>query len=137
MKIESRLWTQDEHALVKDGFDVINNAHGFGPFKENEPFGFVIYENDVLAAGLDGVIKFDWMYIDILFVFEPFRDRDLGTKLMNMAEDLARERGLSGIYLSTLSWQAAPFYQKMGYEEYAVFENFPNNASKHCFRKYL
>ena len=35
------------------------------------------------------------------------------------------------------SYQAPEFYKKLGYEEYAVVEDWPRGHSKHAFRKRL
>lgn len=49
-----------------------------------------------------------------LAVVHPMRGRGIGTALMNRLHDLARERGLDGVWCHA-QIAAEPFYTKLGY----------------------
>ena len=51
------------------------------------------------------------------------------------AERVARERGCTGIYLDTLSFQALPFYERLGYVPFATLPGFANGSVKHFLHK--
>jgi GNAT superfamily N-acetyltransferase len=73
----------------------------------------------------------------MVWVEEEFRSRDIGTSVMKAAEEWARNKKLTGIYLWTQSWQAPLFYQKLGYECFAELRDLPLGHSRIGFRKYL
>jgi GNAT superfamily N-acetyltransferase len=54
------------------------------------------------------------LYVSILAVWEPFCGKGYGTELMRRAEQYALERGGNGAWLSTFSFQARPFYERLG-----------------------
>lgn len=61
--------------------------------------------------------------IHYLFVDEPFRQSGYGAKLLNKAENIAKEKQCEFVKLDTLSFQALDFYLKQGYEVYGKIEN--------------
>jgi len=61
----------------------------------------------------------------------------MGSQLMRMAEDLAREKECVGIWLDTFSFQAPAFYQKMGYSELGQIVDYPPGHRRHFFQKRL
>lgn len=136
MIIETRSLTSQEETHIRIGFSRHAGTLN-APDYQKETIGFVMYDGDKLAAAFDGDIIWDWFYIDVLYVDDAYRGQDLGTQLMQKAEKLAQERRLTGLYLTTQDWQAVEFYKKMGYSEYAVFDDFPKGFKRHCFRKYL
>ena len=56
------------------------------------------------------------MHIDALWVDEQFRDGGYGSKLMTAVEEYAAAQHHPLVYLETTSFQALPFYRKLGYE---------------------
>jgi GNAT superfamily N-acetyltransferase len=55
----------------------------------------------------------------------PVRKRGFGKELMKRAETYAIERGCTDAYLDTFSFQARPFYEKLGYRVFGTLENHP------------
>jgi GNAT superfamily N-acetyltransferase len=60
-----------------------------------------------------------------------------GAKLIVAAEDEARTQGCHGVYLTTFSFQARPFYEKFGYEVIADIRDYPKGHSHHVLKKSL
>ena len=56
------------------------------------------------------------MHIDALWVAEPHRGGGYGSRLMRSIEEYAAARDHRLVYLETTSFQALPFYRKLGYE---------------------
>jgi hypothetical protein len=56
---------------------------------------------------------------------------------MGCAEDLALERGCVGAWLTTLSFQARGFYERLGYVVFAELENSPRDNARIFMRKKL
>ena len=65
------------------------------------------------------------------------RGQGLGTRLMDAAEDFARERGAVNATLETLTFQAPDFYKKRGYVEFGRLEDLPPGHAKLYLRKAL
>jgi len=82
-------------------------------------------DNGVVAGGFWGCTNFQWLRVQMLFVPEKLRGRGVGAGLMATAEREARERGCRGAIVDTLSFQAGPFYQKIGYELFGILEDCP------------
>lgn len=90
-------------------------------------------EQGQLAGGVIFVVHWYWLYIEILFVHEVFRNQGLGSKLLLEAETYAKTLGCVGAYLDTLSFQAPNFYPKHGYKVLAELEDFPPGPSRKVY----
>lgn len=106
------------------------------PQYEKERVNWLVYEeNDLLIGALTADILWDWIYIDELWVDKNFRSLGIAKKLMKTAEEYAVSHDLTGLWLWTQSWQAAEFYQKLGFVEFARFDDFPKGYQRIGFRK--
>ncbi len=115
-----------EHSRQALGFDVTH-----------KPFGLLVYRDGKLAGSVIGKIFFNWLHIDLIWVDIPYRGSGLGTRLMQQTLQKATGEGLDGIEVWTQSWQAPEFYRKLGYEEFAVLEDFGPGRKRHAFRHYI
>ena len=98
---------------------------------------FLYGPDDVVVGGLIGVTFYDWFYLDLLWVNEALRGRGFGGRLLALAEEKARERGASGVYLSTFSFQSPRFYEKHGYRVFGVLPDFPPGHQRYSMMKEL
>ena len=98
---------------------------------------FVKTDDGEILGGLLGTIWAKRMYVSILAVQEPFRSTGYGTELMSRAEQYAVERGSTDSWLSTFSFQARPFYERLGYRLFGTLENYPNSHSLFFMTKRL
>lgn len=126
-----------EQLAISEGFARHSQQQAAPPFSRQNLSWLVKDNNHKVIAALTADLLWDWLYIDELWVNEAQRGEDLGTKLMLEANNYALARKLSGIWLWTQSWQAAAFYKKLGYIEFAVFPNFPKGHSRIGFRKFI
>jgi GNAT superfamily N-acetyltransferase len=76
-----------------------------------------------LAAGLSGLLAWDWLFIEAVFVAEAQRGTGLGALLMARAEASARAAGCRGVWLDTFA--ARPFYEKLGYVAFGELPDYP------------
>ena len=88
-----------------------------------------------VAGGFWGCTLFEWLHVQMLFVPQPLRGMGIGSALMATAEAAARERGCRGAYVDTFSFQAAPFYRKLGFTPFGVLDDFPPGHRRLFFRK--
>ena len=90
-----------------------------------------------ILGGLYGRFFYQWLFIELLSVPEQARGEGMGSKLMGMAEDLAREKECLGIWLDTFDFQAPAFYKKLGYSELGQIVDYPPGHKRFFFQKRL
>ena len=93
--------------------------------------------NDEVVGGLIGNIWARWLFVRDLWISEPERGHGWGSKLIAEAERYAIEKGAEASYLDTHSFQARPFYEKLGYKVFGVLEDHPPGHSHYWLTKKL
>ena len=88
-----------------------------------------------LIAGVSGRTIYGHFLIEVVWVAESTRGVGLGTRLMNQAEQRARQRGCTGAQVDTASFQAPDFYEKLGFRIIGTVENFPAGHDRFFMRK--
>ena len=68
--------------------------------------------------------------MDLLGLPPAFRRERLGSRLMTMAMDEARSRGCIGVHLDTFSFQARPFYEKLGFSLFGQLDGYPGGHTR-------
>lgn len=96
----------------------------------DEPSGEVI-------GGLYGDIFHGWLFIELLAIPDQARGQGTGSRLMQMAEQLARERGCVGIWLDTFDFQAPAFYERHGFTEFGHLDTYPRDHRRLFMQKRL
>jgi GNAT superfamily N-acetyltransferase len=98
---------------------------------------FLKDERGAVLGGALGHVFGGWLDLESLWVMEPFRGQGYGGKLLKAAEDEARTQGCHGVFLTTFSFQAKPFYEKFGYEVVAEIPDYPKGHSYYALKKRL
>ena len=108
-------------------------------FNEGYPRKKIIHqvrnEEEKLVGGIYGEVSWGWLYIELLWVDDSVRGSGLGSKLIKNIELSADNYNVSGYYLSTTTFQARNFYEKMGYEVCGEIEGFPPGHSNYFMKK--
>jgi GNAT superfamily N-acetyltransferase len=125
-----------DESAVRDGLRQYNIARA-GP-TGYQPIAVLLHdETGKAVGGLTGVALYNWLFIELLHVPESLRGQGLGSALLKKAEDFARERGLVGIWLDTFSFQARPFYEKLGYTVFGTLPDHPVGGARYFLSKRL
>ncbi len=90
-----------------------------------------------LVGGLLGGTCFSWLHVGWLWLEDSARAAGLGSRLLSMAEEEARQRGCLFAQLETHEFQAPDFYRKQGYTLFAELPDFPPGHTKYFFMKDL
>jgi GNAT superfamily N-acetyltransferase len=130
-------YTADDVEAVRGGL-IAFNAQASGRVAGYYPFVFHILDDaGKPIGGAVGHGSFDWVFVELLFVPEALRGQGAGTRLMLEIEDFARQHNMVGIWLDTFSFQARPFYEKLGYSVFGTLEGHPVGGSRHFLSKRL
>ncbi|MBI2743532.1 MAG: GNAT family N-acetyltransferase [Chlamydiales bacterium] len=102
------------------------------------PFAFLIKDSEgKVLAGVTGHTLYGCLEIDSLWVSPDHRKREWGTQLLHEAEKLGKKRGCTFASVSTMDWEAHPFYEKLGYKVEFVREGFDKDSKMYILRKPL
>jgi GNAT superfamily N-acetyltransferase len=98
---------------------------------------FVRDAQQQICAGLEGWTWCGSCYIRHVWVHEDLRGQGYGTQLMRAAEAEAVTRGCSHMVLASYDFQAPGFYQRLGYEIFAVLDGHPRQHRHYYLHKWL
>jgi GNAT superfamily N-acetyltransferase len=128
--------TDDMWAAIGGGIRNYNTQHAGSSNHSN--LCFALYDPDGgIAGGLIGETWWDWLYIDLLFIKEELRGCGYGHRLMELAEEEARKRGMKHAFLDTFSFQAPEFYKQHGYRVFGELKDFPPGYQRYFLTKEL
>ena len=131
MSAELRISVEASDAEVEQTVRAALRAFNRAAVDKPERHHFNVVLRDDLGCvqgGLIASVNFDVMLIEDLFVEEAFRRGGHGAKLVALAEAEGRARGARRVCVSTFSWQARPFYEKLGFR---VFGELPYRNGAH------
>ncbi|MFJ4194428.1 GNAT family N-acetyltransferase [Pseudomonas sp. NPDC089534] len=128
--------TEEERLAILAPLHAYNVAQaGIAP---STPLTLLVRDDrGTIQGGLYGRFVCQWLFVDLLSVPEEGRGQGIGSKLMGMAEDLAREKGCIGVWLDTFDFQAPVFYRKLGYSEFGELADYPPGHKRLFFQKRL
>ncbi|OGT07505.1 MAG: hypothetical protein A2X78_00470 [Gammaproteobacteria bacterium GWE2_37_16] len=117
-----------------------DNVSKVGNYEANTYLFAYHNEHDDLVAGLYAFCRMGAFHVDLLWVDELLRGQKLGTKLLEQAEECARDNGALYVNVNTATFQALDFYLKNGYEVFAklpLLINGMDNQYDYFLVKYL
>jgi GNAT superfamily N-acetyltransferase len=99
----------------------------------------------VLARDPDGKVLggirarafWGWLCIELLWLSDGARGAGIGTRLVERAEAFALQHGFNRVRVETTSFQARPFYERLGYGVYGVLEDCPVGHTTYFLKKRL
>lgn len=125
-----------ENAMLRQKLDEYNEP--IVGKRETKELGYAIRDdNGELIAGLIGSIVWTMLHINVIWVSDVLRGNDVGSKLMRQAEKEASKQGCEFARLHTFSFQARPFYERLGYIVVNETKDFPKGHSQYLMVKAL
>ena len=135
LTIEESPAAADQRALVQ-GLD--EHAARHTPRPGFKPLGaFMRDERGALIGGAYGYVNWNWLFINLVWLSEAARGGGHGRRLILALEQAARERGCTHAHLDTFSFQARPFYEKLGYEVFSTLDDYPPGHQRFFMKKAL
>ena len=116
----------DDFRIVLDGVRKFNREQTGN--ERPRAVACFLRDEDRIVGGVQGSLWGRSMHIDALWVDEQVRGGGYGSKLMAAVEEYAAAHDHPLVYLETTSFQALPFYRKLGYE---VFGELPEISEGH------
>ena len=98
---------------------------------------YVQNKSQELIGGLIGYIDWGWLDIDTIWIDKVYRNKGIGTCLVQSAEQKAKKDGIKRAKLCTFDFQALAFYKKLGYIIYGKLDNYPEGHSFYYLKKDL
>ena len=132
--------TAAELACLSEGIKAFNR-HAVPGFPEvSEELRFVVLAKDSsgqITGGLRACAFWGYLCIELLWLSEETRGHGIGSQLVARAEAFALEHGIHYARVETTSFQARPFYERLGYAVFGVLEDFPLGHCSYYLRKRL
>jgi len=116
----------DDFRVILNGVRQFNQEHTV--HERPHPVACFLRDEGQIVGGVQGSLWGRSMHIDALWIDKEHRREGYGSKLMRRIEEYAAAHGHPLVYLETTSFQALPFYRKLGYD---VFGELPEISEGH------
>jgi GNAT superfamily N-acetyltransferase len=113
----------------------INAFHAATVPQDSRRFAFMAEAGNALAGGIVGVLAWEWLFVEALFVADAWRGQGLGQALLARAEAHAALQGCHSAWLDT--FQAKGFYERAGYRAFGSLPQYPAGQVRWFMRKGL
>lgn len=134
IQLEKRLGPTKK--AVDIGLDDFNERFT-GPVRKKDIVISLRDDGGAIVGGLWAVLFKPTLFIKWFWIDDAYRGRGFGAKMMAMAEARALALGAKQAYLDTFSFQARPFYEKLGYEVFGTLEDFFEGQARYWMKKSL
>ncbi len=94
-------------------------------------------EAGAVVGGVIGRLAGDSVYMEVVWTDDSVRGTGQGREMMLLAEAEAKRLGAREAWLYTMSFQAKPFYEKLGYSQFAQLAWLDGRHARHFMRKDL
>jgi GNAT superfamily N-acetyltransferase len=103
-----------------------HNSDRTGWPADGNPYSILLRRPDgTVEGGVVGYVWYSWLVVELIYLPATLRGHDLGTRIMRDLESHAVGHGCTGIWLSTLSFQAPLFYERLGFTRFATLQDRP------------
>lgn len=96
---------------------------------ESKPVNVAVRDSvGKVCGGIVARVNADALYVSLVWLEDHLRGTGQGRRMMQKVEDEGRKLGARIAWLNTLSFQARPFYEKLGYR---LFGEMPVDGGRH------
>lgn len=122
--------TEDDIWFVRRNLREYNKRH----FETLDHRQYAAFERSTANETVGGIVFSEfgnWLEIEYLWVHESHRGSKIGSRLLRLAMDHARENGLDRAMTETFSFQALPFYERFGFRVEYEQKGYPVTSSRY------
>ncbi len=136
--ISNRELAEGERAQILSDFDQILMLDGV-PKNNFMRFYLVADEDGQMIGFVSGLKEHKWLFLTDMWVEKTHRGKGIGSYLLKCFEEKIQKEGIQHIYLWTYGPSNPKFYEKNGYYQFALFEDYYEVEGYHQigFRKDL
>lgn len=127
--------TPEVRAAIVAPLNAYSRLRGF--VWQPHPLVLALRENGEIVGGLLGHHHWEWLHVEILAVAKHLRGQGWGRRLLTEAEGLALAAGCHHAWVDTFSFQARPFYEKLGYRVFGELPDYPTGQTRFFLAKHL
>jgi GNAT superfamily N-acetyltransferase len=113
------------------------NGRQVGPSNKTEVTIHVHDSGGKLVGGANGYTHWNYFFLEHLWISEDQRGKRIGSKIVEKVEAEARSRKCTHCWLDTFSFQAAGFYEKLGYSRFGELKDYPLGHKRFFYVKEL
>ncbi|SIN71434.1 Acetyltransferase (GNAT) family protein [Singulisphaera sp. GP187] len=125
-----------EREAILAPLDAFSRAQGF--IWQPEPLTLVLRDDEGrIVGGAIGETNWGWLHLTVLAVSQDLRGQGWGSRLVREMERLARDRGCHHVWVDTFSFQARPFYERLGFTVFGTLPNYPARQERYFLSKPL
>ncbi|WP_406699310.1 GNAT family N-acetyltransferase [Singulisphaera sp. Ch08] len=125
-----------EREAILAPLDAFSRAQGF--VWHPEPLALVLRDDeDRIVGGAIGETNWGWLHLTVLAVSEDLRGQGWGSRLIREMERLALDRGCHHVWVDTFSFQARPFYERLGFTVFGTLPHYPAGQERYFLFKPL
>lgn len=132
-------WSEKDSKYIQEQLIAFNRTQT--PLEAKSPFENICLtvkdEKEEIKGGLVATLYWECLNVHFLWVDDSVRHHGYGSKLLQKAEKIAKEKNCRLIKLDTFSFQAPEFYKKHGFKIYGVVEDFPKGCTQYYLEKRL
>lgn len=101
-------------------------------------FSFIAKEDEKFVGIITGNSYYKEVHISDLIIIDEYRNKHIGSKLVQTVEDYFKDKGFENINLTTYGFQAPNFYKKCGFKVEFIRKNKENpKLDKYYLVKYF
>jgi ribosomal protein S18 acetylase RimI-like enzyme len=94
-------------------------------------------ESGAIRGGVVARVWLDQLYVSLVWIDDALRGQGHGKAMLELAEAEGRSHGARQVWLNTLSWQARPFYESLGYICFGEMTLLGGTQQRYFLRKDL
>jgi N-acetylglutamate synthase-like GNAT family acetyltransferase len=124
-----------QQALIA-GIKVFNNA-AVPNLNSHKIVAAIRDDTGTVVGGVVGALGGDSVYMEVVWNDDSVRGTGMGREMMLLVEAEAKRLGAREAWLYTMSFQAKPFYEKLGYTQFGELDWLDGKHKRHFMRKDL
>jgi GNAT superfamily N-acetyltransferase len=134
--------TLDAHPTANDLRQLLDGVRSFnqalsGNERPRAVACFLRDQEGRIVGGAQGDLWGRSVHIAAMWVAAEYRGKGHGSALLRAIEDYAATQGYRLSYLETTSFQARPFYEKLGYQLFGELQGIDDDCTLYFLRKNL